>query len=45
VLPHGEALVAESNAPARPDDAKGTRNWVMKEVMTCADALAHLAAC
>lgn len=28
VLPNGDVLVAETNAPQRPDDAKGLRAWV-----------------
>ncbi len=27
VLPNGDVLVAETNAPARPDDAKGIKGW------------------
>ena len=31
VLPNGDVLVAESNAPAdRPDDAKGIKGWFFK---------------
>lgn len=33
VLPNGDVLVAETNAPARPEDAKGIRGWFMKMVM------------
>ena len=29
VLPNGDVLVAESNAPSRPDDGKGVKAWVM----------------
>ncbi len=29
VLPNGDVLVAESNAPDRPDDNKGVKAWVM----------------
>ncbi len=29
VLPNGDVLVAETNAPKRPDDNKGFRGWVM----------------
>lgn len=29
VLPNGDVLVAESNAPARPDDGKGIKAWFM----------------
>jgi glucose/arabinose dehydrogenase len=38
VLPNGDVLVAESNAPPRPDDAKGVRGWVMGLVMKRAGA-------
>ncbi len=30
VLPNGDVLVAETNAPARPDDSKGIRGWFFK---------------
>jgi glucose/arabinose dehydrogenase len=30
VLPNGDVLVAETNAPARPDDAKGLKGWFFK---------------
>lgn len=30
VLPNGDVLVAESNAPPRPQDGKGIKAWVMK---------------
>jgi glucose/arabinose dehydrogenase len=30
VLPNGDVLVAETNAPPRPDDAKGIRGWFFK---------------
>jgi glucose/arabinose dehydrogenase len=33
VLPNGDVLVAETNAPERPEDAKGIRGWAMKKVM------------
>jgi glucose/arabinose dehydrogenase len=39
VLPNGDVLVAESNAPPRPDDMRGLRGWVMKQVMKRAGAL------
>ena len=29
VLPNGDVLVAETNAPAQPEDKKGVRGWVM----------------
>lgn len=38
VLPNGDVLVAESNAPPKPDDSKGLRGWVMKKVMGRAGA-------
>jgi glucose/arabinose dehydrogenase len=38
VLPNGDVLVAESNGPPRPDDAKGVRGFVMKLVMKRAGA-------
>ena len=28
VLPNGDVLVAETNAPAKPDDAKGLKGWI-----------------
>src|SRR5688500_4676597 len=33
VLPNGDVLVAETNAPAKPDDAKGVKGFVMEQVM------------
>jgi len=30
VLPNGDVLVAETNGPARPDDAKGIKGWFFK---------------
>lgn len=38
VLPNGDVLVAESNAPPKPDDGKGIKGWVMKLVMGRAGA-------
>jgi glucose/arabinose dehydrogenase len=38
VLPNGDVLVAESNAPPKPDDGKGIKGWVMKMVMGRAGA-------
>jgi glucose/arabinose dehydrogenase len=38
VLPNGDVLVAETNGPPRPDDRKGIRGWVMKQVMARAGA-------
>src|SRR6476619_8573381 len=36
VLPNGDVLVAETDAPPKPEDGKGLRGWVMKRVMRCA---------
>lgn len=33
VLPNGDVLVAETNAPPRPADGQGFKGWVMKVVM------------
>jgi glucose/arabinose dehydrogenase len=33
VLPNGDVLVAESNAPPRPEDNKGLKGWVRKMFM------------
>ena len=33
VLPNGDVLVAETNAPPKPEDGKGIKGWVMKKVM------------
>lgn len=38
VLPNGDVLVAESNAPPRPEDGKGIKGAVMKSVMKSAGA-------
>ncbi|RVD75576.1 PQQ-dependent sugar dehydrogenase [Pseudomonas koreensis] len=38
VLPNGDVLVAETNAPPKPDDSSGIRGWVMKKVMGKAGA-------
>lgn len=37
-LPNGDVLVAETNAPPKPDDAKGIKGWVMGLVMKRAGA-------
>jgi glucose/arabinose dehydrogenase len=37
-LPNGDVLVAETNAPARPDDSPGIKGWVMRLVMQRAGA-------
>jgi glucose/arabinose dehydrogenase len=38
VLPNGDVLVAETNAPPKPEDGKGIRGWVMGLVMKRAGA-------
>jgi len=38
VLPNGDVLVAETNAPPKQDDRKGLKGWVMKKVMARAGA-------
>ena len=38
VLPNGDVLVAETNAPPKPEDGKGIRGWVMELVMKRAGA-------
>ena len=38
VLPNGDVLVAETNAPPKPEDGKGIRGWVMGKVMARAGA-------
>ncbi|RZA14000.1 MAG: sorbosone dehydrogenase family protein, partial [Proteobacteria bacterium] len=42
VLPNGDVLVAETNSPAKPDDSKGIRGFVMEKVMSRAGAAHHL---
>jgi glucose/arabinose dehydrogenase len=37
-LPNGEVLVAETNAPPRPEDGKGIKGWFMKMFMKKAGA-------
>jgi len=37
-LPNGDILVAETNAPERPEEHKGLRGWVMKKTMRRAGA-------
>ncbi len=39
VLPNNDVLVAETNAPPKPDDAKGPKGWAMKFFMTRAGAV------
>ncbi|MDZ4861035.1 MAG: sorbosone dehydrogenase family protein [Candidatus Hydrogenedentes bacterium] len=38
VLPNGDVLVAETNAPPKPDDMKGPKGWIMKKMMKRAGA-------
>jgi len=38
VLPNGDVLVAETNAPVRPDDGKGPKAWVTKQFQKKAGA-------
>jgi len=38
VLPNGDVLVAESNAPPKPEDGKGIKGWVMGRAMKKAGA-------
>jgi glucose/arabinose dehydrogenase len=38
VLPNGDVLVAESNAPERPEAGQGIRGWMMSRVMEKAGA-------
>ena len=38
VLPNGDVLVAETNAPPRPEDKKGIKGWIMGLVMKRAGA-------
>ncbi len=38
VLPNGDVLVAETNAPPRPEQGQGIRGFVMKQVMKRAGA-------
>ncbi|PXX74393.1 Glucose/arabinose dehydrogenase, beta-propeller fold [Pseudomonas sp. LAMO17WK12:I10] len=38
VLPNGDVLVAETNAPPSPDDSKGIRGWIASKIMSRAGA-------
>jgi len=38
VLPNGDVLVAQSNAPPRPENGKGIKGWVMGKAMKRAGA-------
>ena len=37
-LPNGDVLVAETNAPSKPEDGKGLKAWIMKKEMSRAGA-------
>ena len=37
-LPDGDVLVAETNAPPKPDDSKGITGWIAKKIMAGAGA-------
>src|ERR1700736_4476006 len=39
VLPNGDVLVAETNAPPKPEDGKGIRGWAQKQFMKRAGAM------
>jgi glucose/arabinose dehydrogenase len=39
VLPNGDVLVAETNAPSRPEEEKGFKGWITKLVMGRAGAV------
>src|SRR5258706_78546 len=43
VLPNGDVLVAETNAPPKPDDGKGIKGAVMKQLMKKVGAAAATA--
>ena len=38
VLPNGDVLVAETNAPPKPEDGKGIKGWFMRRFMSEAGA-------
>jgi glucose/arabinose dehydrogenase len=38
VLPNGDVLVAETNAPPKPEDGRGVKGWIMKQLMKRAGA-------
>ena len=38
VLPNGDVLVAETNAPPKPQDGQGIKGWIIKRVMNKAGA-------
>lgn len=45
VLSNGDVLVAETNAPTRPDDAKGIKGWFFKHYQTKAGGAVPSANC
>ncbi|QWF71881.1 sorbosone dehydrogenase family protein [Methylomonas paludis] len=38
VLPNGDVLVAETNAPPKPEDGTGIKGWIMQQIMNKAGA-------
>ena len=38
ILPNGDVLVAETNAPPKPEDSKGIKGWILRLVMKRAGA-------
>jgi glucose/arabinose dehydrogenase len=43
VLPNGDVLVAETDTPPTPDDNKGVKGWIAKQVMAKAGSGDHSA--
>jgi len=43
VLPNGDVLVAETNAPPKPEDSKGLKGWISKKVQKRAGAIGQSA--
>jgi len=43
VLPSGDVLVAETNAPPKPEDSKGLKGWISKKVQKRAGAIGQSA--
>lgn len=37
-LPNGDVLVAETNAPPKPQDSRGIKGWIAKKIMASAGA-------
>lgn len=44
VLPNGDVLVAETDAPPKPEDSKGVKGFVMKKTMKAAGSGTHKSA-